>query len=78
MFALTLSFFAFLSGSVPAIKFNSSPVTIKQNEDLIAEGDKNCKENNYDAAVKNYQDALQLVPNDAVTLLKLGYILAQS
>lgn len=56
----------------PVVK--SSPVTIKQNEDLIAEGDKNCKENNYDAAVKNYQDALQLVPNDAITLLKIGYI----
>ena len=34
----------------------------------------NFKNNNYDAAVKNYQNALQLVPNDEVTLLKLGNI----
>ena len=32
-----------------------------QNEDLIAEGDKSFKNNNYDAAVKHYQDALQLL-----------------
>lgn len=47
---------------------------MKQNEDLITEGDNNFKNNNYDAAVKNYQNALQLVPNDEVTLLKLGNI----
>ena len=52
----------------------SVSVVSKQNEELIAAGDKNYKSNNYDAAVKNYQDALQLVPNDAVTLLKLGNI----
>ncbi len=52
----------------------TSAVTIKKNEDFILEGDKNYKENNYDAAIKNYQDALQLVPNDAVTLLKIGNI----
>ena len=52
----------------------ASPVAIKQNEDLILEGDKNLKNNNYDAAIKNYQDALQLVPNDAETLCKIGYI----
>jgi tetratricopeptide (TPR) repeat protein len=52
----------------------SSSITIKQNEDLIAEGDKNFKSNNYDSALKNYQDALQLVPNDAETLLKIGLI----
>ncbi len=51
-----------------------SEVTMKKNEDFILEGDKNYKEKNYDAAVKNYQDALQLVPNDAVTLLKIGNI----
>ena len=34
----------------------------------------NLKNNNYDAAIKNYQDALQLVPNDAETLCKIGYI----
>lgn len=50
----------------------TTPVIMKQNEDFILEGDKNYKNNNYDAAVKNYQDALQLVPNDAVTLLKIG------
>ena len=52
----------------------TSNITIKQNEDLILEGDKNFKNNNYDAAVKKYQDALQLVPNDATTLLKIGNI----
>ena len=46
----------------------------KKNEELILEGDKNYKGNNYDAAVKNYQDALALIPNDAVTLLKIGNI----
>lgn len=55
-------------------KQSTPPVTIKENKDFIDEGDKNYKENNYDAAIKNYQDALQLVPNDAVTLLKLGNI----
>ena len=49
-------------------------VAVKKSEEFIAQGDKNYKENNYDAAVKNYQDALQLVPNDAVTLLKIGNI----
>ncbi len=52
----------------------ASPVAIKQNEDLILEGDKNLKNNNYDAAIKNYQDALQLVPSDAETLCKIAYI----
>lgn len=52
----------------------TSSVTLKQNEDFILEGDKNFKENNYEAAMRNYQDALQLVPNDAVTLLKIGNI----
>lgn len=56
----------------PPVK--SSSVTMKQNEEFILEGDKNYKSNNYDAAVKNYQDALQLIPNDAVTLLKIGNI----
>ena len=55
-------------------KQSTPPVTIKENKDFINEGDKNYKKNNYDAAIKNYQDALQLVPNDAVTLLKLGNI----
>ena len=49
-------------------------ITIKQNEDFIAEGDKNFKNNNFDTAVKYYQDALQLVPNDEITLLKIGNI----
>ena len=52
----------------------SSTDTIKQSEELILEGDNNFKSNNYDAAIKNYQDALQLSPNDAVTLLKIGNI----
>ncbi|MDE6137873.1 MAG: tetratricopeptide repeat protein, partial [Candidatus Gastranaerophilales bacterium] len=56
----------------PVVK--ASSITMKQNEDLILEGDKNLKNNNLDAAVRNYQDALQLVPNDAVTLLKIGNI----
>ncbi|MBR1461487.1 tetratricopeptide repeat protein [bacterium] len=55
-------------------KQQTSSVAIKKNEDFIAEGDKNYKSNNYDAAVKNYQDALQLVPDDEVTLLKIGNI----
>ena len=59
----------FSSGEIKA-----SPLVMKQNEDLITEGDNNFKNNNYDAAVKNYQNALQLVPSDEVTLLKLGNI----
>ena len=55
-------------------KNQTSQVTIKKNEDFISDGDKNYKNNNYDAAIKDYQDALQLIPNDAVTLLKLGNI----
>ena len=55
-------------------KPSTSPVAIKKNEDFISEGDKNYKSNNFDAAIKNYQDALQLVPNDEVTLLKIGNI----
>lgn len=51
-----------------------SDVAIKKSEEFIAQGDKNYKSNNFDAAVKNYQDALQLVPDDAVTLLKIGNI----
>ena len=55
-------------------KTNVTDVAVKKSEDFIEQGDKNYKSNNYDAAVKNYQDALQLVPNDAVTLLKIGNI----
>ncbi len=51
-----------------------SDVAVKKSEDFITQGDQNYKNNNYDAAIKNYQDALQLVPNDEVTLLKLGNI----
>ena len=58
----------------PVVVNKESPVVIKKNEDLISEGDKNYKDNNYDSALKNYQDALQLMPNDAVTLLKIGNI----
>ena len=56
----------------PVVKV--SPITIKQNEEFILEGDKNFKSNNFDAAIKYYQDALQLVPNDEITLLKIGNI----
>lgn len=52
----------------------TSDVAVRKSQDFIAQGDKNYKESNYDAAVKNYQEALQLVPNDAVTLLKIGNI----
>lgn len=52
----------------------ASDIAIKKNEDLILEGDKNYKRNNYDTALKYYQDALQLVPEDAETLLKIGNI----
>ena len=55
-------------------KPTTSDVAVKKSKDFITQGDKNYKENNYDAAVKNYQDALQLVPNDEVTLLKIGNI----
>ena len=55
-------------------KTETSSVIAKQNEELILAGDKNYKTNKYDAAVQNYQEALQLIPNDAVTLLKLGNI----
>ena len=58
----------------PVVKNSANQVAIKKNEDFISEGDKNYKNNNFDAAIKDYQDALQLVPNDAVTLLKLGNI----
>ena len=58
----------------PQAKPVISDVAVKKSEDFIAQGDKNYKENNYDAAVKNYQDALQIFPNDAVTLLKIGNI----
>lgn len=51
-----------------------SDAVVKKSEEFIAQGDKNYKEYKYDAAVKNYQDALQLVPDDAVTLLKIGNI----
>ena len=36
---------------VPVVKI--SEITMKQNEDLIEEGDKNFKNNNYEAAIKN-------------------------
>ena len=55
-------------------KTGVSDAATKKSAEYIAQGDKNYKNNNYDAAVKNYQDALQLVPNDAVTLLKIGNI----
>ena len=56
----------------PVVK--TSTITMKQNEDLILEGDKNFKNSNYDAAIRNYQDALQIIPSDAETLLKIGNI----
>lgn len=47
---------------------------LEHNKNLIAIGDENYKKKNYDVAIKNYQDALQINPNDAETLLKLGNI----
>lgn len=59
----------------PEPKVEKAPDAVtKKNEELILEGDKNYKSNNYEAAVKNYQEALSLIPNDAVTLLKIGNI----
>ena len=46
----------------------------EENKNLIALGDANFKKDNFDEAVKNYQDALKLNPSDEVTLLKIGNI----
>lgn len=46
----------------------------EQNKSAIAKGDANYKSKNYDAAIKNYQDALKINPSDEVTLLKIGNI----
>lgn len=64
------------SKQVPVIqnKKDVSDAAVKKSQEFIKQGDKNYKEFKYDAAVKNYQDALQLVPEDAVTLLKIGNI----
>ena len=45
-----------------------------RNRDLIAIGDENYKSKSYDTAIRNYQDALKINPNDEVTLLKLGNV----
>ena len=52
----------------------TSDIALKKSEEFIARGDENYKNKNFDNAIKDYQDALQLVPNDAVTLLKIGNI----
>lgn len=46
----------------------------EDNKDLILKGDENYKNKNYDVAIRNYQDALNVNPADEVTLLKLGNI----
>ena len=47
---------------------------MSRNADLIAIGDENYKSKSYDAAIRNYQEALRINPSDEVTLLKLGNI----
>ena len=58
---------------VPTIE-KVSDVAVNKSKDFILQGDKDYKNNNYDSAIKNYQDALQIVPNDEITLLKIGNI----
>ncbi len=41
---------------------------------LVASGDENYRNKNYDVSIANYQDALKIQPADEVTLLKLGNI----
>ena len=60
--------------SQPKPAEKTSDTAKKKSQDFIAEGDKNYKNNKYDAAIKNYQDSLQLIPEDAETLLKIGSI----
>ena len=45
-----------------------------QYKDLIAKGDENYNNKNYDISIKNYQEALKIKPADEVTLLKIGNI----
>ncbi len=56
------------------LEFENPEVSLERNKSLIQIGDENYKLKNYDASIKNYQDALKLNPNDEVTLLKLGNI----
>lgn len=53
---------------------NTPTYDVSRNQDLIAIGDENYKSKSYDAAIRNYQDALKINPNDEVTLLKLGNV----
>jgi tetratricopeptide (TPR) repeat protein len=46
----------------------------EQNKSLIAKGDENYNNKNFDLAIKNYQEALKIKPSDEVTLLKIGNI----
>ncbi|MBQ8168721.1 tetratricopeptide repeat protein [bacterium] len=53
---------------------SESVLDMQKNKDLIAIGDENYKNKDYDVAVMNYQNALKINPNDEVTLLKIGNI----
>ncbi|MDR1168020.1 MAG: tetratricopeptide repeat protein [Heliobacteriaceae bacterium] len=63
----------FESVSVP-LSFEPAEINTEKNKSLIQIGDENYKLKNYDASIKNYQEALKINPNDEVTLLKLGNI----
>ena len=54
------------------VKSNSE--TLAKNKDLILLGDENYRKKDYETALKNYQNALDINPNDEVTLLKMGNI----
>ena len=47
---------------------------LSKSKDLILLGDENYRKKDFDKAVQNYQQALNINPNDEVTLLKIGNI----
>lgn len=53
---------------------STAQLDMVKNQDLIATGDESYRTKNFDNAIKNYQEALKINPNDEVTLLKLGNI----
>ena len=56
------------------IKTRQPVVDMKKNKDLILLGDENYRKKDYEPAITNYQQALEINPNDEVTLLKIGNI----
>ena len=65
---------------LPEISLNDNgdiqakPVDLSKSKDLVTLGDENYRKKDFDLAVKNYQEALAINPNDEVTLLKIGNI----